>query len=333
MKKRIGINGLGRIGKLVLRTILEQDNFELVAINDPIPSEAIVHLLKFDSVHGQYDGVISISNECININNKSIAVFHEKSPASIPWKKFEVDYVIEASGIFKSAETLNLHLNAGAKKVILCQPAVGSVDRTIVIGVNEQSIRPSDTILSNASCTTNCIAPLLKVLNDGFGVSKAFFNTVHPSTNNQSLLDGYHNDVRRSRAAMCNIIPTTSSAVGVIDLVIPQLAGRINGFATRVPITIGSYVEIVANLNTNTTIAQIHEAFRKATDSKFKGIIEYSDDALVSSDIVGNRHSAIYDALSTKLIDSNFVQILAWYDNETGYANRVVDLVKLIETE
>jgi len=330
MKKRVGINGLGRIGKLVLRTLLEQDSVELVAINDPIPTDSIIHLLKFDSVHGKFNGLISVDNDNIIVNNKSIAVFHEKSPKLIPWNELGVEYVVEASGEFKSADTLKLHLEAGAKNVILCQPAIGGIDRTVVIGVNEETLSKTDTLISNASCTTNCIAPLLKVLNDSFGVSKAFFNTVHPSTNNQSLLDGHHNDVRRSRAAMCNIIPTTSSAVGVIDLVLPQLAGCVDGFATRVPITIGSYVEIVATLNTKTTIEAINQAFKFASLIEYKGIIEYTDEALVSSDIIGNSHSAIYDALSTKLIDGNFVQILAWYDNETGYANRIVDLLEII---
>ena len=330
MKKRVGINGLGRIGKLVLRTLLEQDSVELVAINDPIPTESILHLLKFDSVHGRYKSSISIENNNLKINNKTIAVFHEKTPTSIPWNELGVEYVIEASGEFKSADTLKLHLEAGAKNVILCQPANGGIDRTVVIGVNEETISIDDTIISNASCTTNCIAPLLKVLNDTFGVTKAFFNTVHPSTNNQSLLDGHHNDIRRSRAAMCNIIPTTSSAVGVIDLVLPVLSGKIDGFATRVPITIGSYVEIVASLKTETTIADIHQAFKFASLHEYNGIIEFADDALVSSDIIGNTNSAIYDSLSTKLIDGDLVQILAWYDNETGYANRIVDLLEII---
>jgi glyceraldehyde 3-phosphate dehydrogenase len=328
--KRIGINGLGRIGKMVLRTILDRDQVELVAINDLIPIDSIVHLLKYDSVHGQYKRSITIQNDNLIIKNKSIAVYHEKTPATIPWIELGVEYVIEASGEFKSADTLKLHLEAGAKKVILCQPAIGGIDRTVVIGVNENTIKKTDTIISNASCTSNCVAPLLKVLDDEFGVSKAFFNTVHPSTNNQSLLDGHHNDLRRSRAAMCNIIPTTSSAVGIIDLVLPQLSGRVNGFATRVPITIGSYVEIVATLQNNTTIEKIHQAFKKASRKTYKGIIEYSDEALVSSDIIGNSSSAIYDALSTKLIDGNFVQILAWYDNETAYAHRIVDLLEIL---
>jgi len=328
--KRVGINGLGRIGKMVLRTILDRDQVELVAINDLIPIDSIVHLLKFDSVHGQYKRSITIQNDNLIIKNKSIAVYHEKTPAMIPWNELGVEYVIEASGEFKSADTLKLHLEAGAKNVILCQPAIGGIDRTVVIGVNENTIKKTDTIISNASCTSNCVAPLLKVLDDEFGVSKAFFNTVHPSTNNQSLLDGHHNDLRRSRAAMCNIIPTTSSAVGIIDLVLPQLSGRVNGFATRVPITIGSYVEIVATLKNNTSIEKIHQAFKKASRKTYKGIIEYSDEAVVSSDIIGNSSSAIYDALSTKLIDGNFVQILAWYDNETAYAHRIVDLLEIL---
>src|ERR1035437_1713818 len=269
MKKRVGINGLGRIGKLVLRTLLEADFAKIVVINDPIPTDSIIHLLAFDSVHGKYKGTITKYHESIIIDQTVIKILHEKSPASIPWNELGVEYVIEASGEFKTADSLKLHLEAGAKKVVLCQPAVGDIDRTVVLGVNEQTIQAKDSLLSNASCTTNCIAPLLQVRDKEFGVSKAFFNTVHPYTNNQSLLDGYHKDLRRSRAAMGNIIPTTSSAVGVIDIVLPQLAGKVNGFATRVPITIGSYVEIVATLKKDTSIEAIHKAFKNAANGTF----------------------------------------------------------------
>jgi glyceraldehyde 3-phosphate dehydrogenase len=330
MGVKIGLNGCGRIGKLLLRILSESDKFEVVAINDPMPANILFNLLKYDSLHGKFDKLIDYKQDAIFLNNKKIALFHETDPIKIPWQDYGVSCVLEASGQFKTRESLEKHLSATVRKVILCQPADGIIDRTIVLGVNENCLLPIDTIISNASCTTNCIAPVLKVLNDKYGIEKAFFNTVHPYTNNQSLHDGPHVDLRRSRAALCNIIPTTSSAVKPLKLVLPELSGKIDGFATRVPVPLGAYIEITAILNNNTTLENLNAEFKQASENHLKGIIEYSDDPLVSTDIIGNDHSAVFDALSTKVIGGNFVQVLAWYDNETGYSNRVVDLLGVV---
>lgn len=327
----IGINGLGRIGKLVFRLLLDYDDIKTIVINDPIQFENIVHLIKYDSIHGRFTKNVIIGNNSITIQDKHIFIYHHTQPQNIPWKKHKIHYVVESSGQFKTADNLKLHLDAGAENVILCQPALGLLDKTVVMGVNEQSIVPSDKLISNASCTTNCIAPLLSVLHKNYNIEKAFFTTVHPFTSNQSLLDGQHADLRRSRSAMCNIIPTSSTAVGAIETIIPELTGKVDGFATRVPIPIGAYVEIVAKLQNSTSTNEINSLIKYHCETTHKNIIAYTEDPLVSSDIVGLPYSAIFDSLSTKCIGGDLVQLLAWYDNETGYSHRVVDLIKHVQ--
>jgi glyceraldehyde 3-phosphate dehydrogenase len=329
-KMRIAINGLGRIGKLVLRLLSEQDDMQLVAVNDPMPSEILKNLLKYDTVHGPFAGFEKCTEDSLKIKGKKIALFHEKSPANLPWRDYDVDCVIEASGMFKTRQALEQHLASGAKKVLLSQPSADLLDRTIVIGVNEHELQSSDTIVSNASCTTNCLAPILKVLHEKFGIRKAFFNTVHPFTNNQSLMDGAHADPRRSRSAFCNIIPTTSTAVGALTQVMRELAGKIDGFATRVPVTLGSYIEITAHLEKQVNVEEINREYFKAVDKFPKGILEYCTDPIVSSDIIGNRHSAIFDSLCTRVLGGDMVQMVVWYDNETAYSQRVTELLSLL---
>jgi glyceraldehyde 3-phosphate dehydrogenase len=328
MAVRIGINGVGRIGKLVFRLLTASDKFDLVAVNDPMPLSTLKTLLKHDTLHGRYNAIDDSDESKLIVNGREIAVSHFTSPEQIPWQQYNVDCVIESSGQFKTRRQLEKHLVGGAKRVLLSQPAEDNLDRTIVMGVNDHILLPGDVIISNASCTTNCLAPLIKVLADTFGIEKTFFNTVHPFTNNQSLMDGPHSDPRRSRSAFCNIIPTTSTAVKSLKTVMPEMVDKIDGFATRVPVPIGSYIEISAQLSRKTDVKEINKAFYEASKKYGKQIIEYSTEPLVSSDITGNSHSAIFDSLCTKVLGGDFVQVLAWYDNETAYSHRIVDLLE-----
>jgi glyceraldehyde 3-phosphate dehydrogenase len=328
MAIKIGINGVGRIGKLIVRILSESDTFELVAVNDPMPLDILKTLLTYDTIHGRYTAIDSWGDEAFYIKGKKVAVTHFKSPEQIPWSSYGVDCVIEASGKFKTRKQLEKHRTGGAKRVLLSQPSDGDLDRSIVIGVNEQILLPEDVIISNASCTTNCLAPLIKVLDESFGLEKAFFNTVHPFTNNQSLMDGPHPDPRRSRSAFSNIIPTTSTAVVALKRVMPKMEHKIDGFATRVPVSIGSYIEISALLKRNTSVNEINQVFEQVSKQYGGRIIEYCADPIVSSDIIGNNHSSIFDSLCTKVLGGNFAQILAWYDNETAYSYRIVDLLE-----
>ncbi len=330
MPVKIGINGCGRIGKLLVRLLASSDNFEIVAINDPMPSNTLVNLLRYDSQHGQFRDIRLVDTDTLSIGSQQVTLLHETKPDKIPWGKYGVECVLEASGKFKTYFELEKHIKSGASKVILCQPADDQLDFTVVIGVNETQLKPEHSIISNASCTTNCIAPVLEILNANFGIDKAFFNTVHPYTNNQSLHDGPHDDPRRSRAALCNIIPTTSSAVIPLQIVLPTLTGRVDGFATRVPVPLGAYVEFSVLLNTNVTFEKLNQVFQNESLGRMKNIVEYCSDPIVSTDIVGSPFSAIFDSLCTKVVGGNFVQILAWYDNESGYSHRVIDLLKFL---
>ncbi|MFO7721593.1 MAG: type I glyceraldehyde-3-phosphate dehydrogenase [Bacteroidales bacterium] len=328
---KIGINGLGRIGKLVFRLIAETPGMEVVQVNDKIDSELLVHLLKFDTVHGRFKAEISETADGILFNGKEIRVTHEHHPSHIPWSLSGAEIVVESSGKFKTMPLLQQHIHNGVRKVILTCPADDdSIDRTVVMGINHHELRAEDRVVSNASCTTNCVAMMLKVMHDAFGVRRAFMNTVHPFTNNQSLLDGPHSDFRRARAAVGNIIPTTTSAIRAVPLVMPEMRGRFDGFATRVPVLDGSFVELTAEIGTDVNPRIVNDAFLTASFGYLKPYLAYSEDPLVSSDVIGNPNSAIFDALSTKVIGKNLVQILAWYDNESGYANRIIDLLKLI---
>lgn len=331
MAVKIGINGLGRIGKLVFRLLSETSDIEVVQINDKISSELLAHLLKYDTVHGKFKAEISTTADGIVVNGREILVTHEHHPTHIPWSLSGAELVVESSGKFKTMSILEKHIHKDVKRVVLTCPADdNSIDRTVVMGINHDKLEAGDRVISNASCTTNCVGMMLKVLHDSFGVKRAFMNTVHPFTNNQSLLDGPHSDFRRARAAVGNIIPTTTSAIGTIPLVMPEMTNIFDGFATRVPVIEGSFVELVAELNTSITGRIINDAFKAASESKLSPYMEYCEDPIVSSDIISSPYSAIFDALSTKVIGGDMVQVLAWYDNESGYANRVVDLLKYI---
>ena len=330
MALRIGINGFGRIGKLLFRYATENPAMQVVHLNDKMPIELLQHLLKYDTLHGQFDADLRREKNILYVNNKAVFVSQQMNPSAIPWDENAVDIVVDSSGQFKTYALLKQHFKKGVKKVILSCPGDESIDKTIVMGVNHQSICNSDTIISNASCTTNCLAILLKVLQEQFGIEKAFMNTVHPFTNNQNLQDGYHSDFRRARAAMNNIIPTSTSAIKTIGKIMPEMNTIFDGFATRVPVADCSFIEIVAQTTKKTNKEEINTAFADYAKNSLKGYLAYCDEPIVSSDINNSKYSAIFDALSTKVIGEDFIQILAWYDNETGYAARLIDLIKYI---
>lgn len=330
MPVRIGINGFGRIGKLVFRLMLQNKDFEVVGINDTADIQALAHLLKYDSAHGIFNGLINVEGNILNVDGKKINVYNEQEPARIPRTMHGADIVIESSGKFLTRQALEGHLLSGARKVILTCPPEKPLDRTIILGINENTITSGDQIISNASCTANCVAPLIKVLHENFIVEKAFMNTVHPATNNQSLIDAPHKDLRRARTALSNIIPTTSSAIPVIIELFPFLKGKFDGLATRVPVEDGSLIELNVLLTKKTTVREINSTFKEVAENQMKNIIQYCSEPLVSSDIIGNPHSVIFDSMLTKVIDENFVQIVGWYDNEFGYSNRIVELAGLI---
>jgi len=322
---RVAINGLGRIGRLVFKLCLEK-KVNVVAVNDLAPIKTSVYLLKYDSVYGVYSKKISSVKNFLVVDGKKISYFSEKDPEKLPWKKLKVDVVIESTGIFRDREGASKHLNAGAKKVVISAPAEDP-DITIVLGVNENKLKKEHKIISLGSCTTNCLTPVIKVLNDSFGIKKGFMTTVHAYTNDQKILDLYHKKFRRGRAAAVNIIPTTSGATIAVVEVIPSLKGKLDGLAMRVPVPCGSIVDFVAELNKKTNKEEINNALKKAASGKLKGILEYTEEEIVSSDVIGNSHSSIVDGLSTQVI-GNMVKVLSWYDNEFGYSNRVVDFIK-----
>ncbi len=330
MTTKIGINGFGRIGKLVFRLLQYKPDIEIVGINDPADIVTLAHLLKYDTAHGRFDGEVAIEGDSLLVNGKAIAVYHALAPSDIPQTMHGADIVIEASGKFTTREQLAQHLESGARRVVLTCPPKGALDKTIIIGINEKTLTADDHIISNASCTANCVAPMLKVLHENFGIKSVFMNTVHPATNNQSLIDAPRTDLRRARTALTNIIPTTSTAIPVIMELMPHLVGRFDGFATRVPVDDGSLIELNAVVERATSVEEINEVFRSAAENHLKGVMEFTRDAIVSSDIVGNAHSVVFDSLLTKVLQGNFVQIVGWYDNEYGYSNRVVDLIDLI---
>jgi len=329
MAVKVGINGFGRIGRLVFRRCMELGGFDFVGINDLTDAKTLAHLLKYDSVHGKFKGTIEVDGNYLIVNGDSIKITAEKDPSKLKWGELETDVVIESTGVFRSKEQCMNHVNAGAKKVILTVPAKGEIDATIVLGVNENHIKKDHKILSNASCTTNCLAPMIKVLNDSFGIENAFMTTVHAYTNDQRLLDLPHSDLRRARSAAVSIIPTTTGAAKAVGKVIPELNGKLDGMSMRVPVPDGSITDVVALLKKEATVEEINNAMKKAADSNLKGIMEYSDEPLVSVDIVDNSHSVVFDSLSTMSFGKT-VKIVGWYDNEWGYSCRVVDLIKKI---
>ncbi|MDK2910419.1 MAG: hypothetical protein PWR20_1986 [Bacteroidales bacterium] len=328
-KAKIAINGFGRIGRLTFRALLEKENVEVVAINDLTDSATLAHLLKYDSVHGKFPGTIAVEGEYLVVNGQRIRIFAEKDPANLPWKDFAIDVVVESTGVFRTREKMSKHLAAGARKVALSVPSDNKedVDITVVIGVNDNLIKPEHQLISNASCTTNCLAPIAKVLNDKFGIKRGLMNTIHSYTNDQIILDAPHKDLRRARAAAMSIIPTKTGAAKAVGLVIPELKGKLDGFAMRVPTPDGSVVDLTCELNVNVTKEEINAAMKEAAEGPMKGVLEYCTDPVVSSDIIGNRHSSIFDSLLTQVMDGNFVKVVSWYDNEMGYSQRLADLV------
>lgn len=328
-KIKIGINGFGRIGRNVLKLAYERSNMEVVGINDLTSTKVLAHLLKYDSTQGKFNGTVEFDDNNIIINGKKVPVFAEKNPINIPWSTTP-DVVIEGTGVFRSKESskggYGDHLKNGAKKVILCVPSKDQIDATIVLGVNDSDLKDSHECISNASCTTNCLAPVAKVLHDKFGIENGFMTTIHAYTNDQVILDAPHTDLRRARSAALSQIPTTTGAAKAIGLVIPELSGKMDGLAVRIPTPTGSLVDLVVNLKVETTREAINAAMKEAAEGPMKGILEYTEDEIVSIDIVHNPHSAIFDAQST-MVNGRTAKILAWYDNEWGYSARVVDMI------
>lgn len=330
MGVRIGINGFGRIGRNTMRAAFAKGNLEIVAVNDLTDAETLAHLFKYDSLYGIYPGKVSSEPGKIIIDGQEIAVLAERDPANLPWDELGVDIVLECTGLFRDKEKASKHIQAGAKKVIISAPAKNE-DLTIVLGVNEKQYDPAKhNIISNASCTTNCLAPVAKVLQDSFGIKRGLMNTIHSYTNDQVILDAPHSDLRRARAAAVSIIPTSTGAAQAVALVLPELKGKLNGFALRVPTSTVSIVDFVVELERKTTVEEINKALEEAANGRLKGILEVSNEPLVSADYKGNQASSIVDALSTMEIGGDFVKVIAWYDNEWGYSNRLVDLAVYI---
>lgn len=327
MAIKVGINGFGRIGRLVFRRALELGGFDFVGINDLTDAATLGHLLKYDSVHGRFKGEVKVEGNDLIVNGDRIKITAEKDPSKLNWKG--VDVVIESTGVFRDKESCLKHIAAGAKKVILTVPAKGEIDAMVVLGVNENVLTGKEQVVSNASCTTNCLAPMVKVLHDAFGVEKGFMTTVHSYTNDQQLLDLPHKDLRRARAAAVSIIPTTTGAAKAIGKIIPELKGKLDGFSLRVPTPDGSITDFVATLKKEVTVEQVNDAFKKAANGSMKGLLEYTEDPIVSADIIGTHYSVIFDSLST-MVNGNLVKVVGWYDNEYGYSCRVVDLTKKV---
>jgi len=330
MAIKVGINGFGRIGRNIFRVIAGREDIDVVAINDLADARTLSMLLKYDSVHGKFDGDIKAKEDAIVVKGKEVKLTKEKDPARLPWKELGVDIAIESTGIFTTKADCAKHLEAGAKKVILSAPSKDQLDATIVMGINENELRAEHKIVSNASCTTNCLAPLVKVINDNFQIEKGLITTIHAYTNDQNVADMMHKDLRRARAAAINIIPTTTGAAKAIGEVIPELRGKLDGMAMRVPVANGSVTDLVVSVKKATSAEEVNSVLKAAADNKLNGILEYCDDPIVSSDIIGNEHSCILDAISTCVIGGNLVKVIGWYDNEWGYSNRMVDLAELI---
>jgi glyceraldehyde 3-phosphate dehydrogenase len=327
MAIRIGINGFGRIGRNVFRILHARDDLEVVLINDLAAPESLAHLLKYDTVMGRFKGTVSAGEGGLVVDGDAVRVTAERDPKNIPWKDAQVELVIESTGIFRERAQIAAHLDAGASKVVLTVPPKDEIDAMVVLGVNDDVLKAEHRIISNASCTTNCLAPVAKVLLDSFGIKRGLMTTIHAYTNDQRLADMIHKDLRRARAAAQNIIPTSTGGARAVGKVIPELAGKLDGMAMRVPVANGSVVDLVAVLDREVSVAELNAALKAAAEGPMKGILEYTEDPIVSSDIVGNPHSSVVDGLATMVIDANMVKVISWYDNEWGYSNRVVDLL------
>ncbi len=328
---RVAINGFGRIGRSVFRILDQNKDIEVIAINDLSNQESLAYLLKYDTIMGRFSGNVNIEKDILHTDNESVQMLSERDPAKLPWEDLNIDIVIESTGVFRTCSALETHLKAGAKKVILTVPAKDKIDNTVVVGVNEDTLKKEHRIVSNASCTTNCLAPMAKILDEAFGIKQGVMNTVHAYTNDQRLADVPHSDLRRSRAAAENIIPTSTGAARAVGMVLPQLNGKLDGIASRVPVPDGSVVDLFIELEKKVTVQDIHDAVKVAAETeRMKNILYYSDSHIVSSDIIGNPYSSIYDSKCTKVKSGKYVRTLNWYDNEWGYSNRVVDLIQLM---
>ncbi|MEM6264627.1 MAG: type I glyceraldehyde-3-phosphate dehydrogenase [Bacteroidota bacterium] len=326
MAIKVGINGFGRIGRLVFRALLDNPEVEVVKINDLTDNRTLAQLLKYDSVHGRFNGTVSYDDESLTVNGKRIIASAERNPESLAWDASGAEIVVESTGIFRSREAAGKHLTAGAKKVVISAPAKGAVDATVVLGVNHDVLTSDMQIISNASCTTNCLAPMAKVLHETFGIESGFMTTIHAYTSDQRIQDAPHSDLRRARAAAVNIVPTTTGAAVAVGLVLPALQGKLDGIAARVPTPDGSLTDLTVTLSKETTAEELNAAMKAAADGPLKGYLEYSEDPLVSTDIIGNPHSCIFDSQMTK-VNGNLAKIVGWYDNEWGYSSRVADLI------
>jgi len=328
---RVAINGFGRIGRSVFRILNDAPDIKVVAINDLSDQNALAYLLKYDTVMGRFSGTVSLEGNIMDTGNEHVKMLVERDPSSLPWDELDIDVVIEATGVFTKRAMLESHLKAGAKKVLLTVPAKDEIDNTIVLGVNEDSLKPEHLIVSNASCTTNCLAPMARILDEAFGIKQGVINTVHAYTNDQRLADVPHADWRRSRAAAENIIPTSTGAARAVGKVLPQLNGKLDGIASRVPVPDGSVVDLFVELGKDVTLQDIHAAVKESSETeRMKNVLSYSEAPIVSSDIIGNPYSSIYDSECTKVVSGRYVRTLNWYDNEWGYSNRVVDLIRLM---
>ncbi len=334
MSTRVAINGFGRIGRAVFRVIAErpESGLDVVAINDLADDDTLAYLLKYDTVMGRFPGRVDVGDGVMTAGGHTVRMLMESDPARLPWRDLEVNIVVESTGVFRDRASLSKHLEAGAKAVVLTVPSKDPVDATVVLGVNEDTLDEGDLIVSNASCTTNCLAPLAKVLHDAFGIKRGVMSTVHAYTNDQRLADVPHKDLRRSRAATENIIPTTTGAAKAVGLVLPELDGKLDGMAMRVPVPDGSVVDLVVELEKPATVEEVNAAVKAAAEGELVDILEYVDEPLVSTDVLGNPHSSIFDAGLTKVLPGNLVKVVSWYDNEWGYSNRVVDLIEKMAT-
>ena len=324
MAKRVAINGFGRIGRLTFRNLLNMKDVEVVAINDLTDNQTLAHLLKYDSTQGKFEGTVSADDTHIHVNGKAIHALAERDPRKLPWKEWNVDVVLECTGIFRDAEKAGWHLEAGAKRVLISAPAKGDIP-TVVLGVNDDKVDMNAPIMSNASCTTNCLAPMVKVLDDNFGFESGFMTTIHAYTGDQNILDAPHSDLRRARSAALSIIPTSTGAAKAVGLVLPHLNGKVNGNALRVPTPDGSVTDLTAVVKKECTVEEIKAAFKKAADGPLKGILQYNEDPIVSVDIIGNKYSCVFDSDLT-MVYGKTVKIVGWYDNEAGYSARLADL-------
>jgi len=324
---KIAINGFGRIGRHVFKVAFDRPGIDVVAINDITDAKTLAHLLKYDSIYGRYGKKVEVEQNAIIVDGQKIKVLAERDPKQLPWKEMGVDVVVESTGIFRKRDQVAWHIEAGAKKVLLTVPAKDKVDRTIVLGVNDDDLQDDDLIVSNASCTTNCLAPVAKVLFDNFGIVEGLMTTIHAFTSDQKIHDAPHSDLRRARAAALSVIPTTTGAAKAVGIVIPELQGKLNGIAMRVPVPTGSIVDLTVKLEKDPSVEELNAAMQEAAAGKMKGILEYSTDPLVSADIIGSTYSSIFDSLSTLKMGQGFFKLLSWYDNEWGYSCRVVDLI------